>query len=297
MKIRQNCSVGKHLIEINLAMILISTSGTFGRYIAMEATTTIWLRAALAAILLFVYCRLRGFSLKIQSRKDFAVIAIGAVLLGAHWVFYFMSLQMTNVAIGMLTLFTFPLFATLLEPIFYQTGWSVRQLLSCGMILIGLYILVPSTDIDGSYLNGILLGLLSALCFTLRNLVLKPQTSRYQGSVIMAFQLAILAVTMIPLQLEADLSQSLNFIWPLLFLALFTTVIGHTMFLASFRYFSIATASILASLQPVYGILIALVFLGEVPTGNSLIGGALILGTVVVSSMGSLSNKEVPSEK
>lgn len=266
-------------------MVLISTSGSFGRYITMDATTTIWLRAALAAVLLFAFCLVRGYSLRIHNRKDLLAITAGAILLGAHWVFYFISLQMTNVAIGMLTLFTFPLFATLLEPVFYKTGWSAKQLFACFMVLVGLYILIPSTDLNGSYVNGILLGLLSALCFTLRNLVLKPQTNIYNGSVIMAYQLAIMAVVMIPLQLEADLSQTIDFIWPLLFLALFTTVIGHTMFLGSFRNFSIATASILASLQPVYGIIIALIFLGEVPTLNSVIGGALILGTVVFTSL------------
>lgn len=266
-------------------MVLVSTSGAFGRYIALDATTTIWLRAALAAVLLFIFCLVSRLSLRIHSSKDILAITVGAIFLGAHWVLYFISLQLTNVAIGMLTLFTFPLFATLLEPLFYKTGWSFKQLIACFAVLIGLYILIPGADLAGDYLNGILLGLLSALCFTVRNLILKPQTKTYNGSVIMAYQLAIIAILMIPLQLNADVSQATNFVWPLLFLALFTTVIGHTMFLKSFRHFSIATASILASLQPVYGILIALVFLEEIPSLNSILGGILILGTVIFTSL------------
>ena len=272
-------------------MVLISTSGAFGRYIDLPATTTIWIRAGLAAILLFAFCLVRGYSLKFDNRKDLIIILFSGTLLGAHWVFYFVSLQMTNVAIGMLTLFTFPLFATLLEPIFYKTGWSAKQLLACGLVLLGLYILLPSSDLEGSYFAGILFGLLSALCFTVRNLIAKPQVKKYNGSVIMAFQLASIAIVTIPFQWGVDLVPALDFSWQLVFLALFTTVIGHTLFLGSFKNFSIATASILGSLQPVYGILIALVFLGEVPTLNSILGGSLILGTVVMMSL-DLSKKK-----
>jgi len=67
-------------------------------------------------------------------------------------------------------------------------------------------------------------------------------------------------------------------------LALFTTAIGHSLFIHSFKNFSVSTASIINSLQPVLGIIMAYVFLKEIPSVNTFIGGSLILVTVIVES-------------
>jgi drug/metabolite transporter (DMT)-like permease len=68
-------------------------------------------------------------------------------------------------------------------------------------------------------------------------------------------------------------------------LALVTTAIGHTMFVHSLKYFKVSTASIIGSTQPVFGIIIAFIFLNEVPTWNTFIGGSLIISTVVIESI------------
>ena len=67
----------------------------------------------------------------------------------------------------------------------------------------------------------------------------------------------------------------------LLFLALFTTVIGHSLFLHSLKYFTVTTASLMSSINPLYGILIAYIFLNEIPHWGVYIGGALIIFAVL----------------
>ena len=57
----------------------------------------------------------------------------------------------------------------------------------------------------------------------------------------------------------------------------------------SFKSFNISTASIISSVQPVYGILFGLLLLGEVPDGKTVLGGLLIVLTVVIE--GVLSKK------
>ena len=266
-------------------MLLISTSGAIGRYITIVPTTSIWVRSLLAAIILFCFCRISGFSFKIKRKADLINVLISGLFLGLHWTLYFYSLQYTNVAIAMLTLFTYPLFTAITEPVFYKTGWSVSQLAGSVIVLIGLYVLLPSTDLADNNVVGILLGIGSSLSYTIRNLILKPQINRYNGSVLMTYQLIAVTLLMIPFQLKINFTEVWEFALPLAILALFTTSMGHTLFLRSFKYFSLSMASILSSLQPIYGIIIALIFLGEIPELNSIIGGLLILGTVVITSL------------
>jgi drug/metabolite transporter (DMT)-like permease len=66
----------------------------------------------------------------------------------------------------------------------------------------------------------------------------------------------------------------------LLTLAILTTAIGHTLFVMSFKNFTVSTASIISSIQPIYGI----IFLNEIPASKTVIGGFFILLTVIIES-------------
>ncbi|MDH5607895.1 MAG: DMT family transporter, partial [Cyclobacteriaceae bacterium] len=79
---------------------------------------------------------------------------------------------------------------------------------------------------------------------------------------------------------------------PLLLLGVFTTAVGHTLFVGSFRYFSITTVSLLSNLTPVFGILIGIFFLGEIPQSNILMGGALIMGTTLAEGYRSVKKSK-----
>jgi drug/metabolite transporter (DMT)-like permease len=58
----------------------------------------------------------------------------------------------------------------------------------------------------------------------------------------------------------------------------------------SLQFFSVSTASILSSVQPIFGIILAFIFLNEIPTWNTFVGGSLILATVVIESIRSKKN-------
>jgi len=106
----------------------------------------------------------------------------------------------------------------------------------------------------------------------------------------MLAQVVIIALCFVPFLSQETLSMNQDF-WPaLVFLALFTTVIGHSMFLFSLTRFSVTSASIAASIQPLYGILIAYFFLNEIPHWGTYIGGALIVFAVLMEGLSSKEN-------
>jgi drug/metabolite transporter (DMT)-like permease len=71
-----------------------------------------------------------------------------------------------------------------------------------------------------------------------------------------------------------------------------TTAVGHTLFLNSFKNFSIGTVSIMSSIQPIYGILFGIVFLSEIPSFRSIIGGLLIFMTVFIEQKSTQTKPE-----
>ena len=69
-----------------------------------------------------------------------------------------------------------------------------------------------------------------------------------------------------------------------LVLGVLCTALAHTLFIAALRTVTAHTASVVAALEPVYGIALAFVLLGEVPGARTLAGGALIVGAAVVAT-------------
>jgi drug/metabolite transporter (DMT)-like permease len=65
-------------------------------------------------------------------------------------------------------------------------------------------------------------------------------------------------------------------------LGVFCTAAAHSLFIDGLKRVTARTASIISSLEPVYGILLAFAFLNEVPSGRTVSGGAVILAATLV---------------
>lgn len=275
----------QYLSFLLLATLLISTSGTLGKFIDLPTPVIIWWRAALGGLFLFLYTRFKKTNIKINSKRDMPSILLGGVLLAGHWLCYFHALKLSNVAIGMLSMFTFPVITTLLEPFFTKSKFNPIHLVLAIMILFGIYLLVPEFNFENSYLKGILFGILAAFCYALRNLILKRHVHKYDGTVLMMQQAFIVTILLLPVLFLMDNSNITTQYPYILILGLLTTAIGHSLFIKSFKYFSVSTASIIGSVQPLFGIIIAFFFLNEIPKVNTFIGGTIIIATVVIESI------------
>lgn len=274
----------RNLIQLNFAVLLISTSGTLGRYIDLPVPLIILLRAFLGGIFLYLFCRWKNFSFNIK-KKDRKVVLFSGILMGLHWITYFTSLKLSSVAIGMLSVFTYPAITTFLEPLILKSKFKKSNLLLGLMVLLGIYFLAPEFSLDNDQFIAIGFGVFSALCYSIRNIYMKSKVTEYQGSILMVYQLIIVSVLLSPYFFICDMTGLQSSLPAVLILALLTTATGHTLFIYSFRNFTISTASIISGIQPVYGIIIGMIVLGEYPALNTFFGGILMLGTVLIESI------------
>ena len=205
--------------------------------------------------------------------------------MAVHWVTYFYALKLANVALGVLSLYTFPIMIALLEPLFLKVKFNPIYILLGLTVLTGLYILTPEFNIESSQVKGIMFGVFSAFCYAIRVLILKQHVANYNGTMLMFYQTLIITVVMLPVLFFMDVSGLESQFPYLLLLAFLTTAIGHSIMLHSLKFFSASTASIISSLQPIFGIILAFFFLQEMPTLNTFFGGGLILLTVVIESI------------
>lgn len=275
-------------------MLCISSSGMLGRYVPLEPGPAIWWRCLLAALLLYAYCRYQGFVLSIGGGDQRRAVLISGVMMAVHWVTYFYALKLSSVAVGMLAIFTYPAMTTLLEPLLTDKKMEPHHLLLAGLVVVGVYFLAPGDfSLENDMFIGMLFGLGSALIYSLRNIMMKKQVKTLNGSVIMLWQVGVVVVVLIPFLLFSRALPTVEAFPYLVSLALITTAVGHTLFLLSFKHFSISTASLLSCIQPIYGILLGMLFFREMPTWSSVIGGVLILATVVVEAVRTFRTKKI----
>ena len=275
----------KNLSSLLLATLFISTSGVLGKYIAMPSEVIVWFRSALAMGFLYVFIKFKKIDLKLKSTKHYTPFILSALFMAAHWITYFYALKLSNVALGMLSLYTFPVMTALLEPLFVKTKLNPIHILLGILVLVGIYILSPEFTLESNQAKGILFGLISAFCYSIRILILKQYVTQYNGTMLMFYQTLIITIVLAPVLFFMDLS-ALETQFPyLLLIALITTAIGHTMMVQSLKHFSVSTASIISSVQPVFGIILAFFFLNEIPNLNTFFGGSLILATVIIESI------------
>lgn len=275
----------KNLSLLLLATLFISTSGVLGKYIQMSPEVIIFFRASFAATIIYLFCKIKKVDLSIRTRKEKISFLISGFFMGAHWVTYFYALKLSNVAIGMLSMFTFPVMTAFLEPLFSKQKLNGIHVVLALLVLVGMYFLVPDFSIENDEAKGILFGVFSALCYALRNLITKKSVTNYNSSAIMFYQLTTVTILLIPVLFISDISNFQSQFPLLILVALLTTAIGHTMLVSSLQYFSVSTASIIGSVQPIFGIIIAYIFVNEIPNKNTFIGGSLILLTVVIESI------------
>lgn len=186
----------------------------------------------------------------------------------------------------MLSVFTYPIMTVILEPLLLKTSFD-KNLIICGLImLLGLYFITPEMNLENSYTLGVIFGVLSALSYTIRNLIMKSLINEYDATRLMTHQVAWGMVIMLPVFFlyETPYPTGNNW-WFLAGLGLITTAIGHTLFARSFKLISVSTASITSMIQPLYGIGLGILFLSEVPNPRTAIGGVIILFGLIVQHL------------
>lgn len=281
----------KEYLKLNLAVLCISSSGVLVRSIDLPVETIIAIRSIIGGLFLWIILRTKSGKPKNRMKFSKGVTATG-VFLCLHWLFYFLSLKASNVATAMISLYTFPIMTVFLEPFFKSSKINTRHVLLGLLVLVGVLFLVPDRESLQTSMWGVIFGLLSALFYALRNLLLSNEVKHQDSLSLMVQQLLITALIMSPTLFYLENPARIqDFILELLIISVVTTALGHTLFVQTLEKLRVSTASIISSIQPIYGILLAVLILNENPPLQTLIGGVLILATVVIESYSSARDK------
>lgn len=271
------------LLQIHISVFLFGFAGLFGKWIPLDAIGIVWGRVLFASIAFGIYFFVKKIAVFKLPLKSILLLAVLGVLLAFHWWSFFKAIQLSNVALGLLSFASFPVFTALLEAVFFKTPLSLKTILLVLVSSLGVYIILPEWDWQSVYAKGVFWGVMSGLSFAIltlfnqkiHNVGLLPKEN---ASVILSFFQDFFALIVLsPFIGVSFIDWELNIWMSFIVLGFIFTALAHFLYINGLRKEKASTASLASNLEPVYGILLAWILLGEKIEINTIIGGLLIL--------------------
>ncbi len=275
----------RSLAEIHLAVFLFGFPGLFGKWLALPPVVIVFGRVLFACLTLAAVMAAGRRSFRVSPRRDLLLLAVCGVVLAAHWTMFFKSVQVSSVAVGLLAYSSFPVFTAFLEPLLARERWDPASLVYALLCVLGIALIVPGFDVSDAVVRGVLWGLGAGLSFAILSILDRSLASRHSSLTVAFTQDLLAGIVLVPAILRTGLTHS-GRDWALIaVLGVFCTAAAHTLFIDGMKNVGARTASVLSSLEPVYGILLALVFLKESPSLRTVSGGAIVLAAALAATV------------
>lgn len=287
---------------VSVSYVIMGSIGALVTWVEAPESMLVVLRMAIAAAALSVFFARPRLWREIRQPGIFKLLVIMALLDSATLVLFFMSMRLTDVAIGMFLLFLSPLWVALLAPIVLQqrTEWIVWPSFAIAMGGLAFIIVPPVLGQDVRFsVWGVVCGLLAGML--LAGFMMSVSALRARGlrsATIVIAEGVLDTLFLLPLAVVQT--------WVLgsgltgrdllsgLILGTVCTAFTYMLWTEGVGFIPVQHVPILGYLEPMAAPLYALLLVGEVPSGWTLLGGLLIVaaGALVVLK----GEKEVAAE-
>ncbi|EDP69935.1 hypothetical protein FBALC1_10397 [Flavobacteriales bacterium ALC-1] len=280
----------KHYLHLHLLVFIAGFTAILGELITIGSLELVWYRMIIAGILMFIYIKIIRLDIKIKKRTFLRFSAAG-VIIALHWVTFFEAINQANVSIALAMFSSGAFFASFIEPIFFKRKILGYEILFGIIVIIGVCLITSS---ELGYINGIILGLLSALFSTLFAVINGRFIERHNATVISFYEFISGVVFLTIFILLSGISFDAEFFtlsskdWIYIFiLASVCTAYAFIGAVEVMRYISPFTVILSYNLEPIYGIALALFLFPETEkmSPQFYIGAILVISAVLFDAI------------
>jgi len=262
------------------AAILWSTGGLFIKATHLSPFEVSFGRSLLATITIVIFTRSEGFGLN-------RISAITSVLYAALLILFVVATKMTTAANAIFLQYTAPVYVLILEPIFYKEKFRGRDFVTVAACIAGMSLFFVG-KLRPQDVSGNLFALASGVCFALFFLLLRHSKARQVNRAASAIYGNLIVVVLCA---PAFFGAARRGISPedyarLAYLGIVQIGFAYLLFtLAMARGLRSLDAGIVGYVEPVLNPIWVFLFLGERPSGWAIIGGVIIISSVIVHMM------------
>tara|TARA_R110002049_G_scaffold85844_6_gene218291 strand:- start:19038 stop:19949 length:912 start_codon:yes stop_codon:yes gene_type:complete len=280
----------KNYLHLHFLVFIAGFTAILGELITIKAIPLVWYRMVIASVLMFVYIKIAKVKLKITP-KAILRLSIAGIIIALHWITFFGAIDKANISIALAMFSTGAFFASFIEPFIYKRTIIWYEIVFGAIVIIGVFIITKS---EIKYLTGILLGISSAF-FSSLFAVLNGKFLKQHTATVISFYEFLSGVFFVSLYILFfgegfsmgffSLSQS-DFGY-LFILASICTAYAFIASVYVMKLISPYTVVLTYNLEPIYGIIMAIVLFPETERMSSSFyyGAVIILATVLLNGL------------
>ncbi|TCK66606.1 EamA domain-containing membrane protein RarD [Winogradskyella wandonensis] len=280
----------KHYLHLHFLVFIAGFTAILGELISIGSFALVWYRMLIAGILMYGYIRITKKNLRITKRLLFQ-LSIAGLIIAAHWITFFEAINQSNVSITLAMFSSGAFFASFVEPLIFKRRILYYEILFGIIVIIGIFLI---TQGELKYINGIILGLSSALFSTLFAVINGKLIRKHKASVISFYEFVsgviCISVCIILFYDGFDVAfftlSNNDWIY-LIILASICTAYAFIAAVEIMKYISPFTVILSYNLEPVYGIILALLFFPdkEKMSPQFYIGAIIVICAVVFDAL------------
>lgn len=279
----------KSNLLLHLIVFVWGFTAILGNLITLDALPLVWYRILIAVITLLLLFGFKRQTLK-DSKQNVTRFLAAGIVIALHWLTFFWAIKVSNVSVTLACLSTGAFFTSILEPIFYKRKIIAYEVFF-GFIVVCALGLIFSVSTE--YVEGILLAL-SAACLSAVFSIINGKFAQHSSASIITFYEMVGGLLILTLYLlfsggftaEFFTVTTTDWLW-LLVLGTFCTAFAFIGSVYVMKYITPFTVMLTINLEPVYGILLAILIFkdSEKMSPEFYVGALLILSTVVLNAI------------
>jgi len=277
--LKNQTSVSPLLLVVGAA-VLWSTGGLFIKAIQLSAFELSFGRSLLAAITIAIFTRREGFGIN-------KISAVTSILYAALIILFVLATKLTTAANAIFLQYTAPVYVLLLEPVFYKEKFRGRDFITVALCLGGMTLFFVG-KLRPQDISGNLLALASGVAFALFVLLMRHSKARDVNRASSAIYGNLIAVAICtPWFLgAAKRGISATDFACIAYLGIVQIGFAYLLFtLAMARGVRSLDAGIIGYIEPVLNPVWVFLFIGERPSGWAMIGGLIIVTSVIFHTL------------
>lgn len=274
----------KDYLRLHLIVFLWGFTAILGNEITVDSTDVVFYRTGLAALILAVLMRVRKRTFRFPRKAIIQFLLTGLVV-SAHWVTFFEAARISTVSVCLAGMATATFWTSLVEPIFKKQKIQSFQVVLGLVVIFGLYLIFK---FEFTHAKGLALAIFSALLAAMFSVLNSKFTQNYPPYGITFYEMLASSVGLlifIPFYKTYVLNAESIVIVPtdrdwifLLILAGVCTVYAFVESVELMKRISAFAVNLTINLEPVYGILLALLIYGD----EEKMSGGFYAGTLVI---------------
>jgi len=281
--------VSRDSLKLHFVVFLWGLTGPLGKLISLPSPELVFFRTLIAFVALLVIIRWRKVPFALRLSERLAIAGVGMIM-GIHWLLFFLSIKISNVSVCMAGFATIAMWISILEPLLVKGRRFERFELVISLVAVLALWLIFRFQFD--QWKGLVVSLACALFGALFSIINGRLVLKYHYLTISCHEMAggclvCLLGAFVFEWIQPDgvwlaLPTSGSDIGWLLVLALACTVYAFSEYIELLNRMSVFTISLTNNLEPVYGIVIgaAVFHEHETMTPGFYAGTLLILASV-----------------